>query len=146
MAAILAYNWTGDTIISKKDVLQVLTMRGFQARYLLPLAVYFVVINAALEELFWRGVVLNELDYVDNNLRRAGTIWTAFTFSAWHWLVLSALLRPGWAELAVLGVLGMGFFSSWIYRRTQSIVIPILWHALVFDFAAIALFAVLVLT
>jgi membrane protease YdiL (CAAX protease family) len=146
VVGIAAYEFTGDMIVSRKEVLEVLTTRGFDATYLLPLSVYFVLINATLEELFWRGVVLNELDYMNTETRRLGTIWTAIAFSAWHWLVLRALLHPGWAELAVLGVLAMGFFSSWLYRRTQSIVMPIIWHALVFDLAIIALFAVLVLT
>lgn len=146
LIAILAYRMTGEVIVSRKDVLQVLTVRGFQATYLLPLAFYFVIINAILEELFWRGVVLNELDYVGSKARLLGSAWTAIAFSTWHWLVLRALLKPGWAELAVAGVLGMGIFTSWLYRRTQSIVIPIIWHGLVFDLAIIAMFAVLVMS
>jgi membrane protease YdiL (CAAX protease family) len=143
---ITAYRMTGDVIVSKVQVMQVLTLRGFQAAYLLPLGVYFVVINATLEELFWRGVILNELEYLSSRVRHFGYAWTAVAFGAWHWLVLSALLKPGWAELAVCGVVLMGFFTSWLYRRTQSIVLPIIWHAFVFDFAIIALFAVLVRT
>lgn len=146
MVAVTAYNMTGDVVVSKHDVLEVLTTRGFQAMYLLPLSVYFVVVNATLEELFWRGVILNELDYVGSKWRRVGYVWTAITFAAWHWLVLRALIKPGWAELAVCGIMLMGFFSSWLYRKTQSIVLPIVWHAFVFDFAIIAMFAVLVLT
>jgi membrane protease YdiL (CAAX protease family) len=146
LIAISAYRMTGDIIVSKQDVLQVLTTRGFEATYLLPLAMYFVFVNATLEELFWRGVVLNELDYVGAKWRRAGYIWTGVAFAAWHWLVLRALLRPGWAEAAVVGVVAMGFLTSWLYRRTQSIVVPIIWHAFVFDLAIIAMFAVLVLT
>jgi len=144
--AVMAYKLTGDVVISRTEVLKVLTLRGFQGTYLLPLAFYFVVINATLEELFWRGVVLNELDYVGNKERKIATIWTAFAFTTWHYLVLRELIRPGWAEIALCGVLAMGFFSSWLYRRTQSIVIPIVWHALVFDLAIIMMFAVLVLT
>jgi membrane protease YdiL (CAAX protease family) len=138
-----AYKLTGSMIVSHDDVLQVLTARGFRASFLLPLAFYFIVVNATLEELFWRGVVLNELDYVNRQYRYAGTVWTAAAFGTWHYLVLRALLRPGFAELATAGVICMGFFTSWLYRRSDSIVIPILWHALVFDLAIIALFAVL---
>jgi len=144
--AIAAYEMTGAIIVDKKHVLQVLTLRGFQATYLFPLAVYFVIVNAVLEELFWRGVILNELDLVGAKWRRAGYLWTACAFAAWHWLVLRALIKPGWAEIAVCGVLIMGVLSSWLYRRTNSIIVPIIWHAFVFDFAIIAMFAVLVLT
>lgn len=147
--AIGAYELSGELILSKKEVLQVLTLRGFRATqyYLVPLAFYFVFVNATLEELFWRGTVLNILDDVkQNQTRRYGYIWTAAAFGAWHWLVLRALLRPGWAEAATAGVMAMGFLSSWLYRKTDSIIIPIIWHAFVFDFAIIAMFAVLVLT
>lgn len=145
LVAIAAYTYTGDHVISKSDVLKVLTARGFRATDLIPLSLYFILVNATLEELFWRGVVLNELDYVSKGWRQIGTVWTAFAFGSWHYLVLVALLRPGWAELAVAGVILIGIFTSWIYRRTQSIVLPILWHALVFDLAVIAMFSVLVL-
>lgn len=138
--AVAIYTYSGTAIVSRTQVLSVLTERGFTARWLLPLSLYFVIVNAALEELFWRGVILNELEYVDKKVRFAGTAWTAFAFAAWHWLVLRALLRPGWAELAVLGVVAMGFFTSWLYRKTNSILLPILWHGLVFDLAIIAMF------
>lgn len=147
--AIAAYKCSGELILSKRHVLQVLTIRGFQATqfYFVPLAFYFIFVNATLEELFWRGTVLNVLDDVQQKQpRRYGYVWTGATFAAWHWIVLRALLKPGWAEIALAGVLMMGFLSSWLYRRTGSIVVPIVWHAFVFDFAIIAIFAVLLLT
>lgn len=145
LLALFVYTTTGEILVSKKEVMEVMTHRGFNATYLLPLAVYFVVINATCEELFWRGVVLNELELVSERYRLVGTLWTAFAFSAWHWLVFRTLLKPGWAELAVGCVLLMGLYCSWLYRKTQSIVIPILWHGLVFDMAIMAMFAWLVL-
>jgi membrane protease YdiL (CAAX protease family) len=141
---LFVYSSTGEVILSKTEVMKVMTERGFNGTYLLPLGVYFVVVNATCEELFWRGVVLNELELVNERYRFAGTIWTALTFSAWHWLVVRTLLKSGWAELAVVGILVMGLYCSWLYRKTQSIVIPILWHALVFDLAIMAMFTVLV--
>src|ERR1700733_10237792 len=109
-----------------------LTTRGFMATWVLPLCLYFVVINAILEELFWRGVILNQLEYLNSKIRLAGTVWTAATFAAWHWLVIRALIKPGWAEVTMIGILLMGVFASWLYRKSGSIVLPILWHALVF--------------
>jgi membrane protease YdiL (CAAX protease family) len=145
LVAVAAYNTTGELIVSRQHVLGALTERGFRATALLPLAIYFVIVNAVLEELFWRGVVLNELDYLNTRVRHAGTVWTALAFATWHYLVIRTLLQPGYAEMAVLGVLAVGVFCSELYRRTQSIVLPILWHALVFDIAIIAMFAVLVM-
>jgi membrane protease YdiL (CAAX protease family) len=145
LSGVAVYAVSGDTFVSRSHVLSILTERGFNATHLLPLAIYFVVVNAILEELFWRGVVLNELDYLDRKARYAGTAWTAVAFAAWHYLVLRALLQPGYAEAAVLGILAIGIFCSWLYKRTQSIVLAILWHALVFDLAIIAIFYRLVM-
>ena len=139
-----AYAWIGADVLNAHALLSVVTRRGFAARELWPLAFYFVPVNAVLEELFWRGVVLNELRGLDEAASTFGVAWTAFTFAAWHWLVLRLLLRPGWAELAVLGILAAGVFFSWLYRRTGSIVVPILWHGLVFDLALILIFAAIV--
>ena len=48
-------------ILDAPDIPAIVTGRGFHAAWLLPFGVYFVAANATLEELFWRGVVLNEL-------------------------------------------------------------------------------------
>ncbi len=141
--AQIAYKLSGQMIVSRDQIMSVLTARGFLASWTMPLAAYFVVINASLEEIFWRGVILNELEFLNKKIRLLGTVWTATTFAAWHWLVIRLLIKPGWAELTVVGILAMGFFTSWIYRRTQSILLPILWHALVFDLAIILLFVIL---
>ena len=118
----------------------VVTERGFRTAWLLPFGVYFVAVNATLEELFWRGVVLNELRGTGDTIWTLGAVWTALTFAAWHYLVLRLLLRPGWAEVTVLGVLAAGIFFAWLYRKTHSIIVPILWHGLLFDFALVVVF------
>lgn len=139
-----AFHAIGSRFIDPSVLLSVVTRRGFRAAWILPLGLYFVPVNATLEELFWRGVVLNELRGLDRPIWTFGAVWTAVTFAGWHWLVLHLLLRPGWATLAVLGILAAGLFFSWLYRRTGSIVIPILWHALVFDLALILILAAIV--
>lgn len=141
LVALATYSFTGTMVVSRAHVMGALTERGYKAGALLPLAIYFVIVNSTLEELFWRGVILNELDYLDKRWRYAGTLLAAIAFAAWHYLVLRTLLEPGFAELAVVGVMLVGVFCSWIYRQTQSIVMAILWHGLVFDLSIIALFA-----
>lgn len=140
----IVYAWIGAQFISPHDLLDVVTQRGFQARWLLPLSFYFVIVNATLEELFWRGVVLNELRGMGEKVWTLGAIWTALTFAAWHYLVLRLLLRHGWAEASVLLIVAAGIFLAWLYRRTHSIIVPILWHALVFDLALLVIFGVVV--
>jgi len=41
--------------------------------------------------------------------------------------------------VAVCVVLSVGIFLSWLYRRTNSLILPTLWHALVFDLAVVIL-------
>lgn len=142
----LGYAWLGAAVLNPQSLLTVVTKRGFAARELLPLGFYFVPVNAVLEELFWRGVVLNELKGLGDTAWTFGAVWTTLTFAAWHWLVLHLLLRPGWAEATVVGILAAGVFFSWLYRRTRSIVVSILWHGLVFDLALILIFAIIVRT
>ena len=137
---LFVYGKIGSEIFDATDLRSVVTRRGFQTAWLLPFGVYFVAVNATLEELFWRGVVLNELRGTGETIWTLGAVWTAFTFAAWHYLVLRLLLRPGWAEATVLGILGAGIFFAWMYRRTHSIIVPILWHGLLFDFALVAVF------
>lgn len=142
--ALWAYGDVGARLLDADGVRVVVTERGFQARWLLGLAVYFIPVNAVLEELFWRGVILNELRGTSETPRALGHLWALLTFGAWHYLVVRLLLRPGWAELATLGIMLSGVFLAWLYRRTRSIVVPILWHAMVFDLALIVIFAAIV--
>ena len=137
---LFVYSEIGRDLFNAVDLRHVVTERGFRAAWLLPFGVYFVAVNATLEELFWRGVVLNELRGTGETIGTLGAIWTALTFAAWHYLVLRLLLRPGWAEVTVLGVLGAGIFFAWLYRRTHSIIVPILWHGLLFDFMLVMVF------
>lgn len=138
--SVVFYSHLGRLLIRPPDVLSVVTERGFKAGWLLPLAFYFVPVNAVLEELFWRGVVLNELRGTGETVWTLGAVWTALTFAGWHYLVIRLLLRPGWAEGAVLVILAAGVFLAWLYGRTRSIVVPILWHGLVFDLPLLVIF------
>ncbi|WP_301002223.1 CPBP family intramembrane glutamic endopeptidase [Capsulimonas corticalis] len=140
-ASVAAYHWIGARLFDAHEVLSVVTHRGFRTQLLIPLALYFIPVNATLEELFWRGVVLNELRGMGEAVWTFGAVWTALAFGGWHYLVIRLLLRPGWAELTVLGIVISGIFFAWLYRRTRSIVVPILWHGLVFDMAIIFVFA-----
>lgn len=137
--AIFAYQISGTRIINRVSLLETLTTHGFAAAQLIPLGVYFVIVNATLEELFWRGVILNELENILPAQKKFGMAWAACTFALWHYLVLRLLLQKGWAELTVVALVIFGASMSVLYRRTQSIILPIIWHGIVFDLALIML-------
>ncbi len=138
--SLFLYSELGRTILSAHDLTSVVTRRGFRAAEFLPVGIYFVAVNATLEELFWRGVVLNELRGTSEAVWTVGAVWTAFAFAAWHYLVLRLLLRPGWAEATVVAIVLAGVFFAWLYRQTKSIIVPILWHGLIFDLGLIVVF------
>jgi hypothetical protein len=51
LIAWVTYSYSGALIIDRTDVVHVLTEHGYLATWLLPLAAYFIVINASTEEL-----------------------------------------------------------------------------------------------
>ncbi len=138
------YARVGRIFIDAPLLLAVMARRGFEARWLPALALYFVPVNAVLEELFWRGVVLGVLGGTPELQTRAsklGAAWAVLSFGAWHYLAVRILVRPGWAEITVAGIIGAGFVLSRIYRRTGSMIVTALWHGLVFDLPVILIFA-----
>ena len=48
--------------------------------------------------------------------------------------------------LAVLIVVAVGFYLSWLYRKTGSVLVPALWHSLVFDLAVVVMLYLVVHT
>jgi membrane protease YdiL (CAAX protease family) len=139
LIAIGAYLVVGPVLVSATSVLQAMTQRGYNPAYILPFAIYFVCVNSTLEELFWRGVVFNELEHLDKPWVGAGYAWATVTFAGWHYLVMRVMLKPGLAELSVLGVFCIGVACSFAYRQTKSIVMAILVHAIA-DLGIIAVF------
>jgi membrane protease YdiL (CAAX protease family) len=137
--AIAVYNLCGNLVISKVDMIESITQRGFTRQQVVPVLIYFVVINATMEELFWRGVIYNELRLVSERFRRVGVIWAVATFAAWHYLVLRLLLMPPFDVITVVVLVIFGLIMCRLYDKTGSIVLPILWHGLVCDFALAAL-------
>jgi membrane protease YdiL (CAAX protease family) len=129
----------GNFVLERQHALAAMAMRGFQIRWLVPLSIYFVTVNPVVEELFWRGVVLNDLCDSQTKMLSAPYIWTNVSFAAWHWLVIRLFVSPAFTPLALTIVASVGFLLSWLYRRTGSVVVPMLWHGLVFDLAVIVL-------
>lgn len=143
-AALIAYGRIGAHVLDPGRLTAVLASRGFTGQMLVPLIVYFLVVNAVLEELFWRGVVLNALSEHSGRACAMGARWAAVAFAVWHVVPVGMLLRPGWAAAAVGGIFCAGVFLIGLYRRTGSLAAAILWHGLVFDLSFLLVLAVIV--
>jgi membrane protease YdiL (CAAX protease family) len=140
------YRYLGPYMFNKTRAMASLTYRGFTMAMLIPLSVYFLTVNPIIEELFWRGVVLNELCEKDTKMFSLPVLWTNFFFAAWHVLVIRLFVAPEFMYIAVCTVMSVGIFLSWLYRRTDSLILPALWHSIVFDMAVIVILWSVVLT
>lgn len=134
-----AYQYLGPYMFNKTRAMASLSYRGFNIGLLIPLSLYFLIVNPIIEELFWRGVVLNELCEKDTKIFSLPVLWTNFFFAAWHVLVIRLFVAPEFMYIAVCTVMSVGIFMSWLYRRTDSLIVPALWHSLVFDMAVIVI-------
>jgi len=130
----------GEVILDKKDVLMQLTNRGYRPEMIVPPGLYFVLINPTMEELYWRGVVLNLLEKHAPKGSHIALIWSSIAFASWHYLVFRVLIRPTWAEVCIFILAFIGMSQVCIYRRTKSIIVAILWHSLGLDLAVMIVF------
>ncbi|MBU6451887.1 MAG: CPBP family intramembrane metalloprotease [Cyanobacteria bacterium REEB67] len=139
LLTFILHHFIGRFAIERQHALAAMSMRGFQPSWLVPLSIYFVTVNPIIEELFWRGVVLNDLCEDRQEMHRWPYIWTNISFAAWHLLIIRLFVSAVFIPLALATVAAVGFFMSWLYRRTGSVIVPILWHGLVFDLAVIVI-------
>ncbi len=133
----VAFQLLGPYLFNKQRAIASLTYRGFEASWLVPLSIYFVTVNPLVEELFWRGVVLNELSDKESTTFSMPVLWTNLLFAAWHVLVIRLFVAPSFMYIAFCTVMAVGIFLSYLYRRTGSLILPALWHGLVFDLAVV---------
>lgn len=142
-AAVLLYEQVGYIFLDNDHVMKLINELGFTRQHLIPLGLYFIFINSALEELFWRGVILNEMDRVKTPFKHCGIVSSSLMYGAFHYLILRLVVYPGWAEIGFLLLAFYGAFLASIYRKTGSIVMASLVHGLWTDLTAIILVVVL---
>jgi membrane protease YdiL (CAAX protease family) len=133
------YRHFGAYLLNNENALQVLNSQGYKKDLLLPLCLYFLLVNPLLEEIFWRGVILNKLDSLDLPWKHFGLWWSSAAYAAFHYPIFERVLYQGWAELAILLLTIYGAGLALLYKRTKSLVLISLAHALLTDLAAIAL-------
>lgn len=96
-----------------------LAVLGLTRRMWLFFLVYFCVVNATMEEMFWRGRLGS-----DSKLLTVNDMY----FAGYHVLVLLAFMSPLWGVL----VFAVCTFGGWLWRqlRAQSggLLLPVLTH------------------
>ncbi len=136
---ILLYDHIGYLFLSNDSVMALLTQLGFHKGHLLLLSLYFIFVNSTLEELFWRGSILNQLDKMRGPIKHYGILVSSVMYGAFHYLILRLVVYPGWAEVGFVMLAIYGWILAVLYRKTGSILIPILVHAFYTDLAAMLL-------
>lgn len=139
IVAVAGYELIGPLLLSNQRVPVILKEQGINRELYIFFGLYATIVNPFLEELFWRGVVLNELDRVGSRFKYFGITWSSLLYALFHYLIFRLVLYPGWAEVGTLMLAGYGALMAIIYRRTGSIVTPALVHGLLTDLACVVL-------
>lgn len=138
-STIFLYDHLGYLFLSNDKVMVLLTELGFRKGHLLALSLYFIIVNSTLEELFWRGTILNQLDRMHPNTKNFGIVVSSIMYAAFHYLILRLVVYPGWAEVGFVMLGVYGWLLALLYRKTESILMPILAHAFLTDLVAMLL-------
>ncbi len=126
-------------MLSDEKTQMLLKDQGYTTELFWPLSIYFVTVNPALEELFWRAALIGKLEVISKKIKHFGILWSSFWYGAFHYPILSMVLYHGWAELGAVMLMVYGGLLALYFRKTESIVLPALAHALLTDLSAIAL-------
>ncbi|MBX9951315.1 MAG: CPBP family intramembrane metalloprotease [Candidatus Obscuribacterales bacterium] len=138
-ASIFTYKYFGPTLLSDTHVFDLLKTLGYSRDVFTPLCIYIVVVNPLLEELFWRGFVMNKLDELCPDFPHCGLIWSSFAYGAFHYPIMQLVMFPGWAEFGTIALMVYGAGLGVLYRKTNSVIMPALAHALLTDLSAVLL-------
>jgi membrane protease YdiL (CAAX protease family) len=137
--AVLGYELIGKMLLSNEHVLALLKKQGITGHLFVFFGFYATIVNPILEELFWRGVVLNAFDQAGSRFRYFGITLSSLLYALFHYLIFRLVLFPGYAEVGTLLLAGYGALMALIYRKTGSIVTTALAHGLLTDLACVVL-------
>ena len=139
IGSVYAYEHLGDMVLSSPKVFELMKTVGYNQDIFCPLSIYIVIVNPPLEELFWRGFVMNKLDELCPDFPHCGLIWSSFAYGAFHYPIMQLVMYPGWAEFGTIMLMIYGGVLGVLYRKTKSVLVPALAHALLTDLSAVLL-------
>jgi hypothetical protein len=82
---------------------------------------YFILVNPAVEESFWRGYLGSPA---------AGLTWHDLWFAGYHLPVLAFFMRPAWLPLIGAGLLTIAWLWRQIAHRRRGLLVPWVSHLL----------------
>ena len=137
--AVVAYEVAGRLVLSNAHVYELLKDVGLNKENLWIFGLYATVVNPLVEELYWRGVLLNALDNLRLPLKHFGIIWSSVTYALMHYLIFRLVMFPICTEIGIALLACYGALMALIYRRTGSIITTALAHGLLTDLTCVAL-------
>lgn len=97
----------------------VLEQWGLGAQWIWWFFLYLVIVNSLLEELFWRGFVLQRLLH---GLRRpVAILLSSFFYSLYHLVISAVLFGVPWGCLITLSVFAVGVLWAWMKGMFPSV-------------------------
>jgi membrane protease YdiL (CAAX protease family) len=114
---------TRDRFLDATRIQHTLANWGVSASNVPALLGIMAVLNAAAEELFWRGYIPGRVKLVSASPSRLLTVVIPATlYSSYHAATIGHLVgNTGGAVLMTAGVLGAGLFWGWLRQRTHSV-------------------------
>ncbi len=98
---------------------RILELWGLNSRWVWWFSLYLVVVNSLLEELFWRGFVLQR--FLHALSRTVAVILTSFFYSLYHLVVSSVLFGLKWGCWITLLVFLVGIVWGWMKGKFPSV-------------------------
>lgn len=137
--SLASYKLLGDMVMSSEHTFELMTKLGHTMQFFWPLSIYFVTVNSLLEELFWRGIIMTKVDDLFPNLKYSGILVSSVAYGAFHYPILELVMFPGWAVFGAFLLAIYGALLAVLYKKTDSLVVPWIAHALLTDLSAILL-------
>ena len=125
-ASIFVLYFILHSFLDSEMIVGALAKNGITADNFVFVFIYIVFINAALEEIFFRGFVFMTLYRM--NLKRYAHIYSSFLFAFYHVAVLNNALVPGIFIFCIAGLAVAGLIFNIMAAKCKSITGSLIVH------------------
>ncbi|WP_261300719.1 CPBP family intramembrane glutamic endopeptidase [Paenibacillus andongensis] len=98
---------------------------GFTGKYTVILVLVLTLVNPVLEEMYWRGFILQKLDQIKYKV-----IISSLFYSLYHFLVLLPMFKEPYPVVFFLMVFLTGMIWGWMVIKYRTLWISIISHSL----------------
>jgi len=106
-------------MLDQSMIIGALSDVGITENNFIPAFVYYALVNAALEELFFRGFIFITLYRM--NFKMYAHVYSALLFALYHISVMKTGVTPGLLILAIVGLFAVGLMFNELTRKCRSI-------------------------